>query len=173
MASYEQPYEWCVFPLLYPNFHQIGVNTDWPTGYAGNGGPPNATQSQPAGRRARTEPVVPSRTQSENATQKKPARRRVRTVPVTPSPIQSENATQNKLARRRVRTKPLTTDSIQSGNLDAGNSYIFPGEAIFGGRWPRLLGDGENLTSHRTVDRASGWNHIVRVRRNGCLWCPC
>ena len=171
--AYEQPYERCAFPLVYPNFHQVGVNTDRLTDYTDNGGPLNTTRSQPAGRRARTELVVPSRTQSENARQKKPAWRRVRTAPVTPSPIQSQNSTRNKPVRRRVRTKPVASDPIQSGNLDAGNSPFFPGEIIFGGRWPRLLGDGENLTSHRTVDRTPGWNHIILIRRNGCLWCPC
>ena len=53
--------------------------------------------------------------------------------------------------------------------INAGNSSFFPEGAIFGGRWLQLLDDGENLTSHRPVDRTSAWNPIARAQRSGCL----
>jgi len=127
------------------------MDTDELTGYADGGGPPFPMQNHPAGRRVQTEPKAQNPTQTD--------------------------ATQSQPTGRRALTDPIALNSTQSSSLGmsdvAGTSRFFPEGAIFGGRWPRLHDDSESLTSHRPVDRTSGWNHIIRVFRSGGQSWPC
>ena len=111
---------------------RLGVNTDRLTGYADNGGPPSATQSQPTEQSAQTESMAPNQNQQ------------------TGESVQAEQVGPN-----RVRTEPTTRNPAQSGYQgmsSAAKSFpILPGGAIVGGRSLRLLNDGASLTSHHLM----------------------
>lgn len=136
---------------------RLGMSTDQLTGYAGNGGPPDDTQNQSAGQRVQTDPMAPSQNQQ------------------TGQPVRDESVAPNQKqsAGRRVRTEPVGSSPAQSRylgvNSSRGSFPFFPGRAIFRGRCPRLLDDGANLTSRRSVDRTSAWNPIARPVRSRSL----